>query len=89
MAHHVKATDARNHLNELVNRVRYGKERVIITHHNQEAAAIISRDDLELLERIEDILLGEAALEALKAAEVEGDRGLSLSELREELNRKD
>jgi prevent-host-death family protein len=87
MSHFVNATQARNNFNELVNRVRYGKERVIITHHNQEAVALISREDLELLEKLEDALLGEQALQILEQAEAEGDKGQSLADLKRELAR--
>jgi prevent-host-death family protein len=86
MAELINATEARNNFNELVNRVRYGKERLIITHHNQEAAVLISREDLELLERLEDTLLGEQALVILEQAKADGDSGLSLSELKKDLN---
>ena len=85
MAELVRATEARNNFNELVNRVRYGKERLIITHHNQEAAVLISREDLDLLEKLEDVLLGEAALHVLEEAEATGDQGLSLKALKKEL----
>ena len=86
MAELINATEARNNFNELVNRVRYGKERLIITHHNQEAAVLISREDLELLEKLEDTLLGEQALVILEQAKDEGDSGLSLLELKKDLS---
>ena len=42
MLKEIKATEARSHFNELINRVRYGNEHIVITHHNQEAAVLIS-----------------------------------------------
>ncbi len=83
----VTATEARNNFNELVNRVRYGKKRLIITHHNQEAAALISREDLALLEKLEDALLGEYALTILEEAKMTEDKGISLSDLKKVLVR--
>lgn len=36
MAKLINATEVRNNFNELVNRAGYGKERLIITHHNND-----------------------------------------------------
>ena len=49
----VKASEARSNFNELINRVRYGKEQLIITHHNQEAAVLISTADFAKLKTLE------------------------------------
>lgn len=48
------ARNLRAHLGEFLGRVRYGQERVTVTSHGKPVAAIVSIDDLELLERIED-----------------------------------
>ncbi len=77
----IKATDAHNSFNELVNRVRYGKERLIITHHNQEAAALISSEDLALLEQLESALRSEKVRDVLKTAIIEEDESINLAEI--------
>jgi prevent-host-death family protein len=47
-----------------VNRAAYRQERVLLTRHGKPIAAIISTDDLELLEALED----KADLDAIDAA---------------------
>lgn len=42
MPKQVNATEARSNFNEIINRVRYGNEHIVITQHNQEAAVLIS-----------------------------------------------
>jgi prevent-host-death family protein len=44
----------RANLGEYLGRVRYGHERVTVTSFGKPVAAIVSMEDLELLERIED-----------------------------------
>lgn len=46
-------TEARKDLAELVNRVAYGGERIPLSRHGKVVAAIVSAEDLQLLERLE------------------------------------
>jgi prevent-host-death family protein len=48
----VPVTEARKDLAELVNRVAYGGERIPLSRHGKVVAAIVSAEDLDLLERI-------------------------------------
>jgi prevent-host-death family protein len=48
----IPVTEARKDLAELVNRVAYGGERIPLSRHGKVVAAIVSADDLDLLERI-------------------------------------
>ena len=66
MADAVPLTTARNTLGELVNRARYGRERVILSEHGKPVAAIISVADLEEFEAALDAMDLQEAL-ALKA----------------------
>ena len=50
MAHEVPVTQARSELADLVNRVVYGGERVVLTRHGRPVAALVAAADLELLE---------------------------------------
>jgi prevent-host-death family protein len=50
----VSATEARKHLPELLNRAGYGKERICIESHGKPVAVLISYEDLERLEALED-----------------------------------
>lgn len=49
------ATDARNNFSELVARASYGSERIVIERRGRAAAAIVSADDLEILERLHGV----------------------------------
>ena len=61
----IKATTARDAFGETLNRAAYGKERVVIARHGKDIAAMISIEDLRLLEELEDRFDIEAAREAL------------------------
>jgi prevent-host-death family protein len=53
MAHDVPVTQARAQLAELVNRVVYGGEQVVLTRHGKPLAALVSAADLERLRRLD------------------------------------
>lgn len=46
----VPSKEARNQFSELINRVAFGKERVVVTKHGKGIAAIIPIEDLRALE---------------------------------------
>src|SRR6266545_3572043 len=50
----VAITDARDDLAEVVNRVTYRGERVVLTRRGKRVVAVVPLADLELLERLED-----------------------------------
>jgi len=64
----VKASEARNDFATTLNRVAYGKNRVVLHRRGKDLAAIVPMEDLELLQKLEDRLDLEAAREALKEA---------------------
>lgn len=77
----VSVADLRVHLSDTINRAAYGHERISITRRGKVAAVLISAEDLERLERLED----QADLETLRAAKSEDDgHRVSLSDLLEE-----
>jgi prevent-host-death family protein len=63
---------ARDGLSDTLNRVSYGKERIIIKRHGKELAALVPMEDLMLLEELEDRMDLEEARAALVQAEAEG-----------------
>ncbi len=79
-------SQARDELAELVNRAMYKQERVRLTRRGKPIAAIISIEDLELLERIEDELDSMAMDRVL--AEEEPETWSSLEEVAERLGLK-
>ncbi|MGX2998513.1 type II toxin-antitoxin system Phd/YefM family antitoxin [Streptomyces sp. JNUCC 64] len=62
MAHEIPVTQARAELADLINRVVYGGETVVLTRHGKPLVALVSADDLreldELRERGAELPLG-------------------------------
>lgn len=61
----IEATTARNAFSDVVNKVAYGADRVVIERRGKPVAAMISMADLRLLELLEDRMDIEAARRAL------------------------
>ncbi|MDG4865806.1 type II toxin-antitoxin system Phd/YefM family antitoxin [Streptomyces sp. T-3] len=51
MAYEIPVTQARAELADLINRVVYGNERVVVTRHGKPLVALVSAADLERLEQ--------------------------------------
>ena len=51
---HLPASKARDGFADTINRVAYGKERVVLRRRGKEVAAVVPIDDLRLLEELED-----------------------------------
>jgi prevent-host-death family protein len=54
MAYEIPVTQARAELAELINRVVYGGERVVVTRHGKPLVALVSAADLRRLEEEPD-----------------------------------
>ncbi|MFE7499572.1 type II toxin-antitoxin system Phd/YefM family antitoxin [Streptomyces albidoflavus] len=61
MAYEIPVTQARAELAELINRVVYGGERVVVTRHGKPLVALVSAADLERLEAAASQAAGEGA----------------------------
>jgi len=61
----ISTADARKNLADLVNQVAYGNAPVVLTRRGQEVAALVSIDELRLLQQIEDHIDIEDARKAL------------------------
>lgn len=57
MRREIPVTQARADLAELVNRVAYSGERVVLTRHGKAMAALVPAEDLERLEQIAQQLI--------------------------------
>ena len=66
MINTVSTAEARKKLAEIVNKVAYGKEPIVLTRRGEKIAALISMEELELLQLIEDYIDIEDAKKALK-----------------------
>ncbi|MFE3033237.1 type II toxin-antitoxin system Phd/YefM family antitoxin [Streptomyces canus] len=56
MAYEIPVTQARAELADLINRVVYGGERVVVTRHGKPLVALVSAADLERLEESQEPL---------------------------------
>jgi prevent-host-death family protein len=65
----VNATEARKKFLELINRAEHGRERIRIERHGKPVAAIISYEDLNRLEALEDALDSAALKQAMATSE--------------------
>ncbi len=54
MLRKISAADARKNLAHVVNRVAFGKETFILTRRGEALAALVSVEDLKLLQEIEE-----------------------------------
>ncbi|MCK5163613.1 MAG: type II toxin-antitoxin system Phd/YefM family antitoxin [Desulfobacula sp.] len=62
----ISTADARKNFADIVNKVAYGKESIVLTRRGQDVAALVSIDELELLQQIEDYIDIEDAKKALQ-----------------------
>lgn len=76
----ISVSEMKDTLSVVLNRAAYGHERIVIASRGRPKAAVISIDDLALLEELEDALAAREALEEHRRGET-----LSLEELIAEL----
>ena len=63
----IQASKLRSDLAETLNRIAYQGERVVVERNGKEMAALISLEDLQLFEDLEDRMDVEAGNKALRA----------------------
>lgn len=83
----VSSEQVRDGLGELINRVAYGGERVMVTRRGKKIAGIISAEELELLEAVLDAIEDEIDIPLVKKrlAEAEKEGWIPLEQLEKEL----
>ncbi len=81
MLNKISAADARKKFANIINRVAYGKESFVLTRRGEALAAIVSMEDLKLLQEIEEQMDID---DAWKARNEPGEN-ISWEKLREEL----
>jgi prevent-host-death family protein len=79
------ATEARDQLPKALGKVIYGGERVRITRHGKVVAALVSADDLALLEALEDRYWAETARDALAEMQAKGETPVPWEQAKAEL----
>jgi prevent-host-death family protein len=68
----VNTVQARAQFSEIINRAAFGKERVTLTRRGKEIVAVVSIEDVKLLEALEDKIDLEEARSALAEAKKKG-----------------
>ncbi len=81
----VTAKHLKEHSSDILGRVQYGKERIVVTKNGKQVAAVVSVEDARLLEQLDDLLDVHDAVAALDEAERDGT--ISLAELRARFGR--
>ena len=66
MLNTVSTAEARKKFSEIVNKVAYGKEPIVLTRRGEEIAALISMEELEFLQLIEERIDIDDAKKALE-----------------------
>lgn len=80
----ITAADARKQWADLLNRVAYGGERVIVTRHGKQLAALVPVEDLRLIDRMRSLLRRRDVRAALKETDALGS--VAWEALRSELD---
>jgi len=62
----LQVSKARDRFSEIVNRVIFGRERIAVQRRDKRRAVLISEEDAELLEWLEDQIDLDAARKAIK-----------------------
>lgn len=81
----VNIGEVRERLADLVNRVAYSKDRIVLKRRGKDIAVIVSMEDLALLEELEDRLDAEEAQKALQEFRESGEEAIPLDEIKREL----
>lgn len=84
---HVKA-----HLSEIADRVENQHDRIVVTRNGRPSAVLVSPEDLESLEETLAVLSDPELMRQIRESEAEverGEEGVTLEELRAELDRRD
>ncbi len=75
---HIAASKVRQDLSDILNRVAYGRQRVVLERRGKEIAAVIPIEDLRLLEALEDRIDLADARAALAEANKKGTKSLEV-----------
>ena len=82
MLRKISTADARKKLANIVNRVAFGKETFVLTRRGEALAALVSVEDLKLLQEMEERMDVDDAWKARS----ESEETVSWEELKKELN---
>ncbi|WHZ15225.1 MAG: Antitoxin of toxin-antitoxin (TA) system Phd [Nitrospira sp.] len=75
---HLPVSKAREGFADTINRVAFGRERVVVKRRGKEVAAVVPIDDLRLLEELEDRIDLADARAALAETKKKGAKSLDV-----------
>jgi antitoxin Phd len=78
----ITTAEARKNFADIINNVAYGKDPIVLTRRGKELAALVSIEDLELLQRIED----QQDIDDAWKIKNEPGENIKLSDLKKELD---
>ena len=81
----INIVDIRSKLADTINRVVYQGERVVVERRGKGVVALVSMEDLESLERMEDEKLTAEALKAEARAKSSGEKPIPFDEVEKEI----
>ena len=81
----VGIAEIRNNMADAINRVAYAGERIVLQRRGKGIAALVSLDDLALLEAIEDREDAKAARRAMAEMKRKEETGIPLADVKERL----
>ena len=81
----VTMREARANFSDVANEVQFRGERIVVHRHGKPAFAIVSVEDLELLQALEDRMDLEAAREAVREMEAAGEKPIPWSKVKKKL----
>src|SRR2546425_394376 len=82
----IPATQARDDLGNIVNRVAFGGERIVLERRGSDVAAIVSMDDLRRLEEFEDEYWTVQAEKALADAKRRRERPVPFEKIERQID---
>jgi prevent-host-death family protein len=81
----IPASKVREGFSDTLNRVAYGRERVILHRRGKDVAAVVPMEDLKLIEAIEDRMDLEDARKALAGMKRKGHKPIPWEKLKAQL----
>ena len=81
----INISKARAEFPDILNRAAYGHERTILSRRGKDLAAIISIEDLQLLERLAEDEMDRIDLEDARAALAEPGESISFEQVKKDL----
>ena len=81
----ISVAEVRKDLADALNRVAFGGDRIVLQRRGKDVAALVSMEDLEIIEKLEDLIDVRAALAAEEEARSHGELPIPWKTVRKRL----